>query len=232
VWHEFRQLGAAIRDSGFIEEAQLVCDEMAGRARRNVEVIVDRLSEAGYRFHPNDDAQTPQTPYFPPSATSSEHAAWLEATFGPVPMTVLAWVRLVGDVWLVGTHPHWPSSPSADPLVIELEGSRYPDASIRESFASEYDAWRDWTDQEGAYGTFALPAAPDRLHKDNVSGGAPYGFTVPDECVDGLFLAETPIPFVSYLNWVFANGGFAWRAGSEYNEWRIRRDLARDLLPL
>jgi hypothetical protein len=44
-------------------------------------------------------------------------------------MTLLSWVRLVGDVWLVGTHPQWAESASADPLVIEAEGSRYPGAT-------------------------------------------------------------------------------------------------------
>jgi hypothetical protein len=55
-----------------------------------------------------------------------------------------------------------------------------------------------------------LPLAPDRLHKDNVSGGPPYGIVLADGCVDGLFVGETTMPFVSYLNWVFRNGGFPW----------------------
>jgi hypothetical protein len=41
--------------------------------------------------------------------------------------------------------------------------------------------------------------APDRLHKQNVSGGPPYGFILPDGCADGLFTAEVILPFVSYL---------------------------------
>jgi len=46
-----------------------------------------------------------------------------------------------------------------------------------------------------------------------------------------MFAGETTTPFVSYLNQVFQNGGFPWPTGSE-NEARIKRDLARDLLPL
>jgi hypothetical protein len=46
-------------------------------------------------------------------------------------MTFLSWVRLVGDVWLVRTHPQWAASASADPLMIEAEGSRYPGEPIR-----------------------------------------------------------------------------------------------------
>jgi hypothetical protein len=32
--------------------------------------------------------------------------------------------------------------------------------------------------------------APDRLHKENVSGGTPYGIVLPDACADGLFVAD------------------------------------------
>jgi len=126
VWHELRQLGGAVREPGLREEALLVCDEMARRVRHNVEVIIGRLSDAEYRFHSNDDAQDPVTPHVPPAAGAAAHADWLAGRFGPVPMTLLSWVRLVGDVWLVGTHPQWAESASADPLVIEAEGSRYP----------------------------------------------------------------------------------------------------------
>jgi hypothetical protein len=37
--------------------------------------------------------------------------------------------------------------------------------------------------------------------------------------------------FVSYLNWVFQNGGFPWPTGSE-NQWQVRQEIAKDLLPL
>jgi hypothetical protein len=43
VWHELRQLGRAVREPGLFEEVQLVCDEMARRARHNVEVMPLRV---------------------------------------------------------------------------------------------------------------------------------------------------------------------------------------------
>ena len=222
VWHELRQVGGTVRETAVLEEAQLVCDEMARRARHNIEVIVERLSIAGYRFHSNDDAQTPVTPYIPPTAAASEHAAWLEERFGPVPMTVLSWVRLVGDVWLVGTHPQWAASASADPLVIELEGSRYPGYCMRDHFEESLEGWQEWRAHDPTAGPFVLPLSPGLLHKRNVSGGPPYGITVPDGCVDGLFVAQTTMPFVSYLNWVFRNGGFPWPTASNA-QWRYAK---------
>lgn len=233
VWHELRQHGDTIRQHAELaEEAQLVCDEMARRARRNVEVIIERLAAAGYRFHTNDDEQTPMTPHAAPTVTAAGQADWFRERFGEVPMTLLSWVRLVGDVWLVGTHPRWPGSASADPLVIELEGSLHPDwPPMRDYFDDEWEHWRQGRADLTATGLFVLPLAPDRLHKENVSGGAPYGIVLPDGCVDGLFAGETTMPFVSYLNWVFAHGGFPWPTESP-EQWRVKRDLARDLLPL
>ncbi len=231
VWLELRQLGSTVQEPDLVEEIQLVCDEMAHRARQNIEAVVERLSNDGFRFHSNDDEQTPVTPYVPPTLKAAEHADWLHEHFSGVPMTLLSWLRLVGDVWLVGTHPEWRTSASADPLVIEIEGSRYPNASIRDYYDSELDAWREWSEQNPDVGPFVLPLAPDRLHKDNVSGGAPYGIILPDGCADGLFVAETTMPFVSYLNWVFRNGGFPWPTASE-NQWRLTHALAKDLLPL
>ena len=231
VWHELRQLGATIDDPNLLEDAQLVCDEMAIRARRNLELIVERLRRDGYRFHSNDDAQTPVVPFVGATESAGEHADWLRRSFGPVPMTVLSWVRLVGDVWLVGTHPQWPESASADPLVLELEGSRYPGASIRDYFSSELEAWREQANEDPDVDPFVLPVAPDRLHKANVSGGPPYGIVLPDGCVDGLLVGETTMPFVGYLNWVFRNGGFPGPTASK-SQRRVKQALAEGLLTL
>ncbi|GAA2532479.1 hypothetical protein GCM10010201_34930 [Pilimelia columellifera subsp. columellifera] len=231
VWHELRQLGRTIRREPYLaQEAEQVCDEMARRARQNVEVIVERLTAAGYRFHTNDDVQAPAMPHAAPTSAASEHVDWLQERFGEVPMTVRSWIRFVGDVWLVGTHPDWAESTSGDPLVIELEGSRLADGpSTRGFFEDEWEAWRGYSARDADL--FVLPVAPDRFHKENVSGGSPYGIVLPDGCVDGLFVAETTTLFVSYLNQVFQHGGFPWTSGSE-NERHIKRDLAAGLLRL
>jgi hypothetical protein len=240
VWAELRELGGAVRRPGLAPEAQLVCDEMARRGRHNVEVIVARLASQGYRFHSNDFAQTPVMPWVPPSARAAQHAAWLQERFGPVPMTVLSWVRIVGDIWLVGTHPQWPESASGDPLVIELEGSRYPGESIADEYEHKFRFWREWAEQDPGAGPFTLDIAPDRLHKDNISGGPPYGIIVPDPCADAQVTGEEgddPVPFVSYLNDAFAHGGFPYGEsprlpGAGSSEVQVKRSLNQDLLPL
>ena len=229
VWQEMRDLGSGIRGSEWAAEAQLVCDEMARRARHNVELLVERLSADGYRFHANDDDRTPVPPHVPPTPDAAAHADWLVHRFGAVPMTLLSWTRIVGDVWLVGTHPEWPASAAADPLVVEVEGARDPEEPIREYFDDEWSAWQEQRAEDAAAaGPFVLPLAPDRFHKDNTSGGGPYGIVLPDGGVDGVFAWETTIPFVAYLNRVFGDGGFP----GPSDERAVRHRLAKDLLPL
>ncbi|MFT4225901.1 hypothetical protein [Micropruina sp.] len=231
VWHELRQLGDRVREPELARQAQAVCDEMALRARHNIEVVVDRLTTHGYRFHDNDDEQTPIAPILTPTTHAAPLADWLTGRFGSVPITVSSWLRLVGDVWLVGTHPSWPGSAQADPLVLELEYSRYHDASAQDLYDGELDAWHDSTGDDPSAGCFVLPVAPDRLHKANISGGAPYGLRVPDGCAEGIFVAEVAMPFVDYLNQVFRSGGFPGPVQDEAG-WCIRRELAEGLLPL
>jgi hypothetical protein len=231
VWHELRQLGAAVRAPEVRAEAQLVCDEMAIRARHNIEVIVEQLIAEGFRFHTNDDDQTPVTPHIPPGPAASAHVDWLEQHFGPLPLTLLSWIRLVGDVWLVGTHPEWPTSAEADPLVIQAEGSHYPESSVHDFFTSEWEQWRDDSDNLNR-GPFVLDLAPDRLHKANVSGGAAYGIVLPDACADGLFRAEAGMPFVEYLNWVFRRAGFPHATDGGAKEWEVTYKRSKDLLEL
>lgn len=232
VWHELRQLGARVREPDHVHEATLVCDEIARRARRNVELLVARMTDAGVRFHTNDASRSPVEPFVAATSGTAAYAGWLEATVGPVPLTVLAWIREVGDVWLVGSHPTLTGMADTDPLVVELEGSRYPASSMRDLVLEEPEAWREVSADDPGAGQFVLPVAPDRLTKDDVSGGAPYGFVLPDGGADALFVGETTQPFVSYLNHVFAQGGLP-AASDADRGWRAwRRELARDLLPL
>jgi hypothetical protein len=228
VWWELRQLGAAVRSPEVINEARAVCDEMAVRARFNVEVIIDRLTSQGFRFHSNDGERTLVEAFRPADSRVADLIDTLESRWGPIPLVVSSWMRLVGDVWLVGTHPDWVQSNKADPLVMELEGSRYPDNPMLGYWASEYEAWEDISQHDPHLGGFVMPVSPDRLHKANVSGGAPYGFRLPDGCADGMFIADRATPFVAYLNAVFEHGGFPGRPGGEHQA-SIKRSLAEGL---
>jgi hypothetical protein len=235
VWAELRALGDEVRGPAYADAARAVCDEAARRARANVETLVGRLTAGGFRFHSNDSRRTPEPPHGHPSASAAEHARWLDDTFGGVPMLLDSWVRLVGDVWLVGTHPGWAEADASDPFVIEAEGTRAgePDGeAIQGYFEDDYEGWKEWADEDPDADPFVLPLAPDALHKSNTSGGDPYGLVLPDRGADGNWSGETVVSFVAYLNDVFAHGGFPGVAADDDVGQRITNELAAGLLEL
>lgn len=230
VWRDLRALGLDAFGVRHREDAQAVAHEMASRARQNVETLVDRLQTEGFTTTWNDDDATPRPARFPPTDGASALADWMEEAFAPFPMTVAAWIRQVGDVWLVGEHPRWSESILADPLVVEFEHTVHG-GGAREYYEGEWKLWTE-NDNRDAH-PFQLDFAPDDLHKANISGGGPYGILLSGSAVDGLVGPTTW--FVDDLNDAFAAGGFpgALRAeGYVDPPAGLREGLARDLLRL
>lgn len=230
VWRDLRALGLDVFGVRHREDAQAVAREMATRARQNVETLVERLQADGFTAVKNDDDATPRAAHVPPTDGASALADWMEETFAPFPMTVAAWIRQVGDVWLVGEHPRWPESVLADPLVVEFEYT-VDGGGSREYYEGEWELWTERDDKD-TY-PFQLDFAPDALHKANISGDGPYGVDVPGPGIDGLVGPTTW--FVDDLNEAFAAGGFP---GALHAEGYVdppaglREGLARDLLRL
>lgn len=231
VWRDLRDLGLRVFDTPYREDAEAVAREFADRARRNVETLVERLQARGFRAKRNDDEGTPCRAHVPPSPDAPALAGWLEATFAPFPMTVSAWIRQVGDVWLVGDLPGWPTSVLADPLVVELEWAEL--GGSRSYYQDEYAAYLEDTTRQDAGLAFQLDYAPDELHKANISGDAPYGIDLPGSGIDGR--VGPAIWFVDDLNTAFAAGDFPgalWEAGYQEPPTGLRESLAADLFRL
>jgi len=229
VWRDLRALGLRVFDAPHLDDAVAVAHEMAVRARRNVELLVERLQAEGFVAEHNDDEGTPRAAHTPPGPEADELATWLETELAPFPLTVSAWVRYVGDVWLVGNLPAWPESVLGDPLVVELEHSAYG-GGARDYVASE---WTRWQEDPEPGREFQLEFAPDALHKANISGGEPYGIALPGEGVDGRVGPD--LWFVDDLNEAFAAGGFPYPLHEEgYVDppAGLRESLTRDLLRL
>ena len=201
VWAELRALGPAVRDEPIASDANAVARETMRRAKENVERIVARLGQIGYRFEiaplstwiPNPDFHRP------PSADLGGRIAELEATAGRLPLSLRAWYEIVGEVDLEGGHPDWDQRVYSDPLVVEgLAGWDY-----------EYRDWQYDVEGEDVHEPFVLPIAPDFFHKANVSGGAPYGVALPCESADAILVDEWhETYFVDYLRIAFRWGGF------------------------
>ena len=152
--------------------------------------------------------------------------SWLEERFGPIPMAISSWARLVGDVWSVGTHPSWAESSGSDPLVIEIEGTRYPGASMRDFFDSELEAWQEWATDDDAGGV--LPLAPDGCTRPTSVVVTPteFGFRMPRP--EGVFVTEVAMPFV--LPELGVSQWWLSRASTGDGQWRVKQSLSNGLL--
>ncbi len=200
VWNDLQALGPTVRREPHYSQAREVATETMRRVRRNCERLVSRLRALGYVFGTFPDGSRRSytaVPLTPPSDVMRADCAELEAQAGMLPLSLVAFWEEVGAVDLVGMHPAWPDG--LDPLVVDP-----PEGAL--SFL--FDEEEREGDSEGA-GWFA-GLAPDDLHKDNVSGGDPYGVHLPDPSADFLFLYERhSLRFVPYLRLTILHwGGF------------------------
>ena len=192
VWTELQALGANIREQPHYSQAQAVATETMHRVRRNCERIVSRLHSLGYVFGTFPDGSRRSyraDPLAPPSAEMRADLEELEAAAGPLPLSLIAFWEEVGSVDLVGMHPAWPDG--LDPLVVDP-----PEGAL---------SYLDNEEDELFVGL-----APDDLHKDNTSGGDPYGLELPNPSADFLFMYERHrLLFVPYLRFAILRwGGF------------------------
>jgi hypothetical protein len=202
VWKELQELEAKVREEPYYTQAQEVAIETMRRVRRNCERIISRLQNFGYIFGTFPDGTRRSyrvPPLTPPSARMQADREELESEAGPLPLSLVAFWQEVGAIDLVGMHRSWPNG--LDPLVVDP-----PEGPL-----SDLDSY----EQEGE--GFFVSLAPDDFHKDNVSGGDPYGLELPNPSAD-FFLMETPynLPFVPYLRLAILRwGGFPGLQGQQ-----------------
>jgi hypothetical protein len=221
AWTRALSAGPWLRcDEDSWQETVVLARDTMRRVRKNVERLVARLTDAGYRFERTDWV------HLPPAADAAAQVDELESLIGPVPLSLRVWWEEIGSVDLNGRHKSWKFD-YPDPLVVHA-----PFDYVRR----EYDEWRADDDRVEP---FVVDLAPDWLHKADVSGGAPYGLAVPNEAVDGLLLGEFhQTTFVNYLRIAFAWGGFPgfdrrepdWARAPETPP--LVRELAAELLPI
>jgi hypothetical protein len=203
VWDELQSLGPAVREEPYYSVARKVATETMRRVRRDCQLIISRLRDLGYVFGVYPDGSTgyyAKGPLVPPSEVTRGALAMLEDRVGPIPISLFAFWQEVGSVDLVGMRFSWPEG--LDPLVVyepEVAISDLDEWEIDVEEGIVKDPWR-----------FKAGLAPDELHKDNVSGGAPYSVALPDKSADFMLLNERHnLLFVPYLRMAILRwGGF------------------------
>jgi hypothetical protein len=217
VWSDLQALGPSVRQEPHYSQAREVAAETMRRVRRNCELLVSRLGALGYVFGTYPDGSTgyySEGPLVAPSGETRAGRVELEAEVGgPLPLSLVTFWEEVGEVDFVGMHPEWPDG--LDPLVVcppeaavsllyEVEGNNISEKSIHRELRGALG------DENFEAPKFFAGLAPDDLHKDNVSGGDPYGVALPCPSADFVFLYEghnllfVPYLRVAILRW----GGF------------------------
>jgi hypothetical protein len=198
VWNDLLALGPAVREEPNYSQARAVAEETMRRVRRNCELIVDRLRALGYQFGVYPDGSP--LPYTPGPLLALDDAALsdmaeVEEAVGPLPISLVAFWQQVGTVDFIGMLRSWPTE--LDPLVVYPPEAALSDLGDRDEMIE-------------SMGHFEFGFAPDNLHKDNVSGGAPYGVQLPDPAADFLLRNEPHnLYFVPYLRYAILRfGGF------------------------
>jgi hypothetical protein len=257
VWAELQALGERVREEPLFPDAMAVAHETMRRVRHNLELLVPRLSELGYRFGYMSlpgirDLQHPQVLALPVSDVK-EKVAELERQCGILPLSLRAFYEVVGEVNLVGEPPKawhdWLSVPDdidalyVDPIDVALRTIE-PWAKVYGSVdPEEWDLpGPDEEDLCDSRAYFALPRdcwlvplAPDEWHKYDISGCGGYDIAVPHLAADARLLTEGHrTTFVNYLRICLRWGGFPKleRLATDPNQVSGLATLTRDLLPI
>jgi hypothetical protein len=184
VWQEIRDAAEVTPD------AEAVATELMTRVASNVDLVVSRLEEAGWRF-----LHSPA--HVPPDEEDAELLTEAQELTGPMPLALTACLSVVGEVCLAGTHPEWSRTAYlfdvrseavlADPLWLPPAGW----------LLEQCEAWSE----EGAHGPFTVELAPDELHKANISGST-HDIELPTPDLDPVLVGvqrRVGITLVDYL---------------------------------
>lgn len=230
VWAELTSLGSEIRHEPLYSDAKAVAHETMSRARKNIEILIDRLHSLDYRFLDSEEV------WIPPDQDSVMALESFEAHFGPLPLSIRMWYEVVGTVCFMGSHSKLSYMDSfdsgasnpfySDPLVIN---------PIKDPPLPFYaDMVFDYTGEETTDPPYGIWLAPDAIQKANMSGGGPTIIMVPNPAMDSPLVSEQwdGVLFMNYMRQCFQWGGFpGLRDGLDYPAEELNF-LTKDLLPL
>jgi len=223
VWEEVTGLGPQASEPANASAVNALARETMQRALRNVEALTSLLPSIGWQFKfPMSGPPSNYCVHARPQADVQERIAELEALCGPLPASIRAWWEVVGTVCFMREPPANQEMPLPDPLVV----------GPIESVILEFHEWASDLDRRRLEPRFRAPLAPDELHKDNISGGAPYELELPSPAADGVLLNEWHnATFVSYLRDAFRWAGVPGWSRAPHTAARVAA-IRRELRPI
>jgi hypothetical protein len=223
VWLEVGRLGPRASDPAVASEVNALARETMRRALRNVEMLKSLLPSIGWRFRfPMSGPPDDYCVHAQPRPDVTEKIAVLEALCGPLPASMRAWWEVVGTVCFMREPPDAQEDPLPDPLVV----------GPIESVIAEFREWASDAERRRLEPRFRASLAPDELHKDDISGGAPYELELPSSAADGVLLNEWHnVTFVSYLREAFRWAGVPGWSRAPHTAARVAA-IRRELVPI
>ena len=205
MWEELRHQPVSAVDAAAVAEATM------RRVARNVDVVVDRLGAADWRW------AFPEHLRQAPTDADLRVITAIENRLGPLPVALRACLMHVGEVCLCGTLPGWePPWYGFDDL------GTYPvmgDPLVLPHAVEMTEDWPSWMagdvagpgSDDGVEPERLCLFAPDELHKAGISGGDHYlmlSAGAADPPLVGVKHREG-VTLVEYLRASLAHGGFA-----------------------
>jgi hypothetical protein len=199
-------------DEATLEEVRAVTLETLHRVKGNLELIVRRLRDTGFEFGaensaehdaPRDGEFTFHAQPIKPLPNPEDTLRQLSSVVGgALPLVYTVFAQEIGEVDLRGRHSRFASEYLLDALVLWVY---VPDPDeVQDLLESKAE------DAPDVVPTYEHPFAPDEYHKENVSGGAAYALSLPDDRIDPPVLF-TPFDgsFTAYLrDCLLRHGGF------------------------
>ncbi len=160
IWAELLALGERVREEPVYSDALAVARETMRRVRHNIEMLVPRLEQVGYRFgyewleEDELDFADHQPPVFaPPKPDVQERVTELETLAGVLPLSLQAWYETVGAVNFVGMEPeHWrqlaPVDTARDAFLAFLDSHPHASAEEVQQYLREHPALTASSEEE------------------------------------------------------------------------------------
>jgi hypothetical protein len=210
VWQELIDHDGAVREGDLASEATAIAERAMRRVKGNVERLVARLDELGYRFTRREGALTP------PADDTEALIARVESEIGPLPMALVAFYRQIGEIDLRGELTAWEPPGAwvegapldgvaddarcyADPLVVP------PLAALVNELEQHAEELKELEPEEALLIGFSGDALAKREGDD---AGGLYGILLPDPAFDTDLDAHDATTFGDYLRDALRWGGF------------------------
>src|SRR5947209_839534 len=93
VWQELVALRQEVRAPRYYDDARAVAEETMRRVRRNLETLIPKLEQHGYRFNA-PKLSPPEAVLCSPTPDDLETLDEFERTYGPLPISVRAFFEI------------------------------------------------------------------------------------------------------------------------------------------